>query len=158
MSGSDRPDDYDSPPGSEVDPEREPRDESDRIVTEERRRDTAVVSGLVAVLGLWVALSVFVYDVAATTFWNNLLVGAVVLVAAGYNYYRQYNDVPTSMGVAALVTVLGIWLVVAAGLGMSAGAFWSTLVTGLLIVGLAGYTTYEAREARAVTTDELGTS
>lgn len=144
---------------AEVDPDRDPRDEPDQIANEQRRRNTAIVSGIVAVIGAWVAISVFVYDVAQATFWNNVVVGVVVFLAAGYNYYRQYNDIPLSIGVASLVALLGIWLIVAtAFLDMAAGAFWSTLVSGLLIAGLAGYNAYESREARAVTTEpETGT-
>ncbi|MFC4543372.1 SPW repeat protein [Halosolutus amylolyticus] len=140
--------------GDRDDPGRDHRDESTRIASEERRRKTSLVSLIVAVLGAWVAVSVLIYDVAAATLWNNLLVGAVVFIAAGYNYYRLTNDVPLSVGGAALVALLGIWLIIApALLGMGTGAFWSTLVTGLLIAGLAGYNAYEAREARTVATE-----
>lgn len=140
--------------GDRDDPGRDHRDESTRIANEERRRKTSIVSLIVAVLGAWVALSVLVYDVAAATLWNNVLVGAVVFLAAGYNYYRLGNDVPLSVGIAALVALLGIWLIVApALLGMTTGPFWSTLVTGLLIAGLAGYNAYDAREARSIATE-----
>ena len=145
---------------ADPDPGRDPRDEPQQVANEERRRNTAFVSGIVAVLGAWVALSVLVYDVSQAAFWNNVACGVVVFLAAGYNYYRQYSDVPLSVGVAALVAIIGIWLVVAAAaFEMITGAFWSTLVSGLLIAGLAGYNAYESREARAVTTDSgTGTS
>ncbi|AFZ73253.1 SPW repeat protein [Natronobacterium gregoryi] len=130
----------------------EPRDESTAIASEERRRNTSFISGIVAVLGLWAVVSVLIYDVGGAITWNNVLVGAVVFAAAGYNYYRLSNDVPLSVGVASLVAVLGIWLIVSAALlEMIGGMFWSTLVTGLLVTGLSGYNAYEAREARAVT-------
>lgn len=136
------------------DPQRDSRDESHQIANEERRRNTAFVSGLVTVIGAWVVLSVFVYDVSQAAFWNNVVVGATIALAGGYNYYRQHNDVPLSVGVAALVATLGIWLIVAAAvLEMLIGVFWSTLVSGLLVAGLAGYNAYEAREASTVATD-----
>lgn len=139
---------------TDLDPDRDPRDDPDQIVGGNRRRNTAIVSGVIAVFGAWIALSVIIYDVAQATLWNNVVVGVAVFLAAGYNYYRQYNDVPLSVGVASLVALLGIWLVVAAAFfDMIAGAFWSTLVTGLLIAGLAGYNVYEGREARAVATE-----
>ncbi|WP_290813951.1 SPW repeat protein [Halovivax sp.] len=135
-------------------PDRDPRDEPDQIANGERRRTAAFVSGIVAVIGAWVALSPFVYGEGGATLWNNAVVGATVLVVAGYNVYRQYNDVPLSPGAAGLATLLGLWLIVAAAaLGMVTGAFWSTLVSGLLIAALAGYNTYEARDTRAVTTE-----
>lgn len=133
---------------------REPGDEGTRIASEERRRKTSFVSAIVAVVGAWVALSVLVYDVGGATLWNNVLVGAVVFAAAGYNYYRLANDIPRSVGVASLVAMLGIWLIISAALfEMIGGMFWSTIVSGLLVAGLAGYNAYEAREARAVATE-----
>ncbi|SEW09442.1 SPW repeat domain-containing protein [Natrinema salifodinae] len=140
--------------GDRPDAGRDPRDESTQVANEERRRKTSVISLLVAVLGGWVAASVLVFDTAAAPLWNNVLVGLVVLAAAGYNYYRLTNDVPLSTGIASLVAILGIWLIVSAALlEMTGGLFWSTLATGLLVAGLAGYNAYEAREARSVTTE-----
>ncbi|WP_049921319.1 SPW repeat domain-containing protein [Halopiger djelfimassiliensis] len=132
----------------------DPRDDSTQIANEERRRKTSYVSVIVAVLGAWVALSTLLFDVGQAGLWNNLSVGALVFVAAGYNYYRVTNDVPLSVGVASLVAVLGIWLIVSAALlELTGGLFWSTLVSGLLVAGLAGYNAYEAREARTVATE-----
>ncbi|GAB3669050.1 SPW repeat protein [Halopiger thermotolerans] len=139
--------------------DRDPRDESTRIVTEDRRRNTPLVSAIVAALGAWAALSVLLFEASQAATWNNLLVGIAVVAAAGYNYYRLHNDIPLSAGVASLVAILGIWLIISAALLEMAGAlFWSTLVTGLLVAGLAGYNAYEAREARTVATEpETGT-
>ena len=126
-------------------------DESTMIASEDRRRSMSLVSGIAAIFGAWAALSVLIYDVGETTLWNNVLVGAVVFLAAGYNFYRMQNDIPLSLGVAGLVTLLGIWLIVAAAVfGMTGGMFWSTAISGLLIAVLAGYNTYEAREARQI--------
>lgn len=161
MNGSDSPDDAaaDADARTGADPDRDPRAESTQVASEERRRKTSVVSGIVAVVGAWVALSVFMYDVGQAGLWNNVLVGAGIFLTAGYNYYRLYNDIPLSVGVAAFVAVLGLWLIVAAPLlAMADGLFWSTIVSGLLVAGLAGYNAYEAREARAVATGETGTS
>lgn len=136
------------------DRDRDPRDESDQVANEERRRNAPFVSGIIAVIGAWVALSVLLFEVGEPSLWNNVLVGTVVFLAAGYNYYRLNNDVPLSVGVASLITVLGIWLIVATALiGMVGALFWSTAVSGLLVALLAGYNAYEAREARTVTSD-----
>ncbi len=86
-----------------------------------------------------------VFDVGGASLWNNVLVGAVILLAAGYNVYRLSNDIPLSVGVSTLVAVLGIWLIVSAALlGMLGSLFWSTLAAGLLVTGLSGYNAYEA--------------
>ena len=147
--------------GDRDDPGRDRRDDSTQIANEERRRKISVFSGIIAVIGAWVALSVvLLYDVSGAEFWNNVLVGGVVFAAAAYNYYRLANDIPLSVGVSGLVALLGIWLIVSpALLGMGTGEglidspFWSTLGSGLLIAALAGYNAYDAREARSVATD-----
>ncbi|THE65450.1 hypothetical protein D8Y22_08070 [Salinadaptatus halalkaliphilus] len=134
--------------------EPDPRDASTQIANEERRRKTSVISGIVAALGVWVAASVVVFDAGETALWNNLFVGIVIFLAAGYNGYRLSNDVPMSIGVATLVAVLGIWLIVSAALfGMLEMLFWSTIAAGFLIAGLAGYNAYEARETQTVATE-----
>ena len=147
--------------GDRDDSGRDHRDDSTTLANEERRRKISVISGIIAVIGAWVALSVLVfYDVSGAAFWNNVLVGGVVFVAAAYNYYRLANDIPLSVGVSGLVALLGIWLIVApvllgmgAGEGLIDSPFWSTLGSGLVIAALAGYNAYDAREARSVTTD-----
>lgn len=132
---------------------RDPRDESTQVANEERRRKTSVLSLFVVGLGAWVALSALLFETEPAQLWNDGLVGLVVVAAAGYNYYRQTNDIPVSTGIASLIAVLGIWLIVSAALlGMSGALFWSTLAAGLLIAGIAGYNAYEAREARTVAT------
>lgn len=134
-----------------VDPERDPRDEPTQIATEERRRSTPFVSAIVAAIGAWVVASAFFFEAEAASLWNGVVVGAVVFLAAGYNFYRVSNDIPPSTGVGSLVAVLGLWLIASAALlGMPGGLFWSTVVSGLLIAGLAGYDAYESREARTV--------
>ena len=134
--------------------EPDPRDETTQVANEERRRKVSFISGIVAVLGLWVAVSVLLFDVGQATVVNNVLVGVAVLLAAGYNYRRLSNDVPLHVGVGSLLTILGVWLVVATLVFEMVGmVFWSTLASGLLIAGLAGYNAYEARAAEAAVTD-----
>lgn len=122
--------------------------------TEQRRRITEVVTGFVAVLGAWVAVSVLLYEIGETALWNNVMVGALVAAGAGYDYYRQANDTPTSFAVTGLVAVLGLWLVASAGVfELTGGAFLVTTASGLLVAALSGYNAYEAREARSATTE-----
>lgn len=140
--------------GDRADRGRDPRDDTTQVANEERRRNTPFISAIVAALGAWIALSVLVYEVTQPELWNNVLVGTTVFAAGVYNYYRLSNDIPLSVGVASLAALLGVWSIIApALLDMGDGPFWSTLVTGLLIAGLAGYNAYEAREARSVTAE-----
>ncbi|SDC07052.1 hypothetical protein [Natrinema hispanicum] len=140
--------------GDRTETGRDPRDDPTQVADEERRRKTSVISLLVAALGVWVALSTVVLETVAAPLWNNVLVGLVIGVAAGYNYYRLANDIPLSTAIASLVAILGIWLIVSAALlEMTGGPFWNTIASGLLVAGLAGYNAYEARDARTVATE-----
>lgn len=141
-------------PGVDPADGRDPRDESTQVAIEDRRRNTTLLSGIVAVLGFWIAVSPFLLGATGSARWNNVLVGALICLAAAFNAYRVANDIPLSVGVASLVALLGLWAVVAVGLfEMGAGLRWTTAAAGLLVTGIAGYNAYEAREARAVATD-----
>ncbi|THE64648.1 hypothetical protein D8Y22_11630 [Salinadaptatus halalkaliphilus] len=113
------------------------------------------LSGIVSVIGLWIAVSPFVYEVAATMLWNNVIIGAAIFLLAGYNYYRIVTDHPTSTGVMSLVAILGLWALVApfaidgqlamAGLEVAAeGLVWSTVVAGIITAAMAAYIAYTA--------------
>lgn len=120
--------------------------------SDERR--PAGFASIVAVIGLWVALSVFVYDVGTAAVWNNVAVGLTVFLAGGYNYYRLSNGIPRNTGIAALVAALGLWLLVGATLlELTGGSYWSTAGSGLVVTCLSGYDAYESREARAIVSD-----
>ncbi|QSW99610.1 SPW repeat domain-containing protein [Haloterrigena alkaliphila] len=133
---------------------RDPRDDGTAIADEERRRKTSLLSIVIAAVGVWVAVSLLFFEFGEAALWNNALVGGVVALAGVYNAYRLSNDIPLSTGVSSLLVLLGLWLVVApVVLDMPDGLFWSTIASGLLVAGLAGYNVYEAREARQVATD-----
>lgn len=121
------------------------------------RRIGRIASGVAALLGAWIAVSAVVYGMDAAALWNNVLVGAAILLGAGYEYYRGLAGHSPTLGVAGLVALLGIWLIVAvAALGLAGGAAWSTAISGLLVAVLSGYVLYESRGARADLVREAG--
>jgi len=63
------------------------------------------LSGFVSLIGLWIAVSPFVYEQAASMLWNNLLVGGASFLLAGYNYYRLTTAHASSTGVMSLVAL-----------------------------------------------------
>ena len=114
------------------------------------------LSGIISLIGLWIAVSPFVYEAMASLLWNNVIVGAAIFLLAGYNYYRIVTDHPTSVGVMSLVALLGLWILVAPfaiegqiaveGLEAAAeGLVWSSVVAGILTTVLAAYVAYAAR-------------
>lgn len=124
--------------------------------------DQKWLSGVVSVIGLWIAVSPFVYEVAQSLLWNNVIVGGAIFLLAGYNYYRIVTDHPTSTGVMSLAVLLGLWTIVApvtfagefaieavADAGVAAEALvWSNVASGALGALIGAYVAYAAgREA-----------
>ncbi|ELY66889.1 SPW repeat domain-containing protein [Natrinema versiforme] len=115
------------------------------------------LSAVAALLGLAVVAQALALELAAGQFWNDALVGATLFVAGAYNYYRRSNEAFGSIGVAALVAILGLWLVASpflfgTGSGVAETAndlgFWTDIVAGLLAVGLGSYGAFRIRKRR----------
>lgn len=115
------------------------------------------IAAIVALLGVAVLAEAVLLELAAGQFWNDVLVGATLLVAGAYNYYRRSNAEFGSIGVAVLVALLGLWLVTSPFLlGTGTGiaettsdlGFWTDVVAGLLALGLGSYSAYAIRDRR----------
>ena len=115
------------------------------------------ISALIGLLGLWMIVQAFWFDVVPAQFWNDVIVGVLLLAVGGYNYYRRSNEEIGSVAAASVAALLGLWLVVTPFvLGTDIGftettndlAFWNDVVVGLLALGLGAYSAYEAREER----------
>lgn len=113
-----------------------------------------LLSGIVALVGAWIAASPFVYGATDVALWNNVAVGGAILVLAGYNFYRMTDDQPANVGGSSLVALLGLWSVVAPFLlGFGAeGLVWSTMASGAAVAVLSGYNAYETRRTGTTTT------
>lgn len=115
------------------------------------------LSALVALLGLWMIVQAFGVDLTASQFWNDILVGALLLVVGGYNYSRRSDERFANTAAALVAAVAGLWLIAApfllgteAGLTETANdfGFWNDVVVGLLALGLGAYSAYRARDHR----------
>ena len=115
------------------------------------------ISALIGLLGLWMIVQVFWFDVAPAQFWNDIVVGVLLLAVGGYNYYRRSNEEVGSVAAASVAALLGLWLVVTPFvLGADVGlvetandaAFWNDIVVGFLAFVLGAYSAYETREGR----------
>lgn len=113
------------------------------------------ISALIGLLGVWMILEAFLFDMVATQFWNDILVGALLLAVGGYNYYRQSNEEIGSVAAASVAALLGLWLVVAPfvlGAGFEAPeaindlVFWNDIVVGLVALLLGAYSAYQSRD------------
>ena len=115
------------------------------------------LSAIIALLGLWMILQAIVFDIVPAQFWNDVIVGVLLLAVGGYNYYRRSNEEIGSVVAASIAALLGLWLIAAPFMfGADAGltettndlAFWNDIVVGLLALALGAYSAYEAREER----------
>lgn len=121
-------------------------------------RDTLkLLSGVVALIGLWIAASPFMYETTQTALWNNLAIGGAIFLLAAYNFYRMSNHEPANVGSSSLIVLLGLWSIVAPFLldFGSEALVYSTMASGLAAALLSGYNAYESR--RTETTQTTGT-
>lgn len=109
-----------------------------------------------ALLGLWLVIAPFIFEAPTTDLWNDVIVGAAIVLLAGYNYYRETNQQPMSTGGAGLTLLLGIWLIIAPFVfGVSGALLWNDVIVGVIVASLAGYNAYLAsRTAQPRTTPE----
>ena len=116
------------------------------------------VSAVTALIGGWIVVGAFVFaPIPAANFWNDIVVGAAIGIIAGYNAFKADDLEGINTGAAALVALLGLWMVVAPFVFETTGAvsFWSDVISGALVAVLAGYNAYRSRgvERRTPTAD-----
>lgn len=107
------------------------------------------LSGFVALLGLYIAVSPFIFEATVIATWNDLVVGTAIFVLAGYNFYRLFDGQLASVGAAALVMLLGLWALMAPfviEMGSDELAT-GTAFSGVLVAALSAYNAYVNREA-----------
>lgn len=95
------------------------------------------VSGLAALVGVLIAVAPFVLGGSAAITWNNVIVGAAIVLIAGTNAFRLHAGRRMVVGAMAFVAVLFVWTVVAP-FAIETGAellLWTNVVAG--IIGLA---------------------
>lgn len=131
--------------------------ETDRHQQENRSRDTLNtdamkwLSALVALIGLFLVASPFIFEATETAVWNNSLVGTAIFALAGYNFIRLSKDRLASVGVASLITLLGLWALaspyfIEMGSDELANA---TMISGLLVALFSAYNAYANNKADA---------
>ncbi|WP_323173828.1 hypothetical protein [Natrialba sp. PRR66] len=114
------------------------------------------LSASIVLLGAIVIGQAIAVDIVPGQRWNAYLTGTALIAAGGYNYARRADRDLGSTGVAALSTIVGVWLVVSPfviGLdgGRSATNEFSVAAmvgSGLLVVVIGSYSTVVTRKRR----------
>lgn len=95
-------------------------------------------SGFVVLAGLWLMLSPFVlgHGDRSAAMWNEVVVGAIVLVLAGIRVARPDRFA----GLSWVNLIAGLWLIAApfvCGYSEVARAMWNDIIVGLVIAAMA---------------------
>lgn len=113
------------------------------------------ISGIIGLAGVWLLIEAFWFELLPANFWNDVVVGVLLIALGGYNYYRRSNEELANTAAAALSALLGLWLVVSPWVyGVEIGGaelatqmgFWNDVVVGLIVLVLGAYSVYEARD------------
>lgn len=106
---------------------------------EQRATQVRTAGGLDILAGLWLLVAPFALNYAANggSTVNDLLVGAAIILFAGYEVVNVRNSTPSWLNV-----LLGAWLVAAPfvlGFTTGSAAMWNNIVTGIVVAGAALY-------------------
>jgi membrane-bound ClpP family serine protease len=102
-------------------------------------------NAIIMVIGLWLVVSPFIFTFLPTTFWNSIIVGAIIFLFAAI---REWSTAEKNNWTSWVNIILGIWLIIASYmLGDTGVAFWSSLTSGVLTAGLAAWSLNESENA-----------
>ncbi|SER54862.1 SPW repeat protein [Natrinema salaciae] len=107
------------------------------------------VSALIALIGLYLVASPFIFESTDAAIWNDTLVGTAIFLTAGYNFYRLSRNRLASVGVASLAALLGLWALVSPSvIEMGSGQLATgTAISGAVVAALAAYNAYANNKA-----------
>jgi|AntRauTorcE11898_2_1112593.scaffolds.fasta_scaffold01908_1 hypothetical protein len=112
------------------------------------------LSALIAILGVWMIGQAFGVELTDAQFWNDVLVGALLIGVGAYNYSRRAGERFGNAAVALIAVLAGVWLIAAPFvLGADSGltettnvfGFYNDIVVGLLAIGLGAMSAFKAR-------------
>lgn len=100
---------------------------------------TRWISWIIGILGLLLLIAplIFGYTGLQAAFWNSLIVGILIAVAA---FWEALNVERSDVNL--FVSILGIWMIFSPYLlrySTIRVALWSNLIIGLVVAALAGY-------------------
>ncbi|WP_336344674.1 SPW repeat protein [Halalkalicoccus ordinarius] len=107
------------------------------------------LSAIVALVGLYLVASPFIFEATETAIWNDRLVGTAIFLLGGYNFYRLSKDQLGRSSIASLAALLGLWALISPyviEMGSTELAR-STVISGLIIAVLSAYSAYANDEA-----------
>ncbi|MFB6075199.1 MAG: SPW repeat protein [Haloarculaceae archaeon] len=116
------------------------------------------LSGISALFGAWVFVSVFALGASGSHYWNDLVVGAAIFILAGYSFLQEASE-PSVVWTSALAALLGLWMIATPFVysGVSSTMMWSGVISGVVVAILSGYDAYDAnRSGRTAAAERSG--
>lgn len=113
------------------------------------------LSALIAILGVWMIGQALGLELTDAQFWNDVLVGALLIGVGAYNYSRRAGERFGNAAVAIIAVLAGVWLIAAPFvLGADSGltettnelGFYNDIVVGILAIGLGAMSAFKARD------------
>jgi hypothetical protein len=99
-----------------------------------------IASGLNVLLGIWLFIAPFLlgYSDVAAALWNDIIVGAIVLILAGIRVWKPMHN----RWLSWTNVLLGIWLAIAPfilGYTEITAALWNDIIVGVAIIILGAW-------------------
>lgn len=113
------------------------------------------LAGASLLVGAWILVSAFVLEMPDSHYWNNIVVGAAIVVLAGYTAFRAMEGSVKGWA-AGLAGLLGLWMVATPFVYETVGdtILWSDVLSGAVVAILGGYVAYRASRTEEAATTE----
>lgn len=119
---------------------------ADTVATTRAGGQIRTASGINVVLGVWLIVAAFAVAVSQEAYWNDLLVGIIVLVLAAARLSKPTEGTKPASWVNAAI---GVWLIAAPFiLGYEVDReMWNDVIVGILVLLFAAWSASMPREA-----------
>lgn len=100
---------------------------------------------IAALVGVWIIVSPFVWAGLPGAFLgSNVVMGALIVILAGYTAYLASNDQPVKRYAAYIAGLAGLWVILSPfALGITnANVLFNNFVSGGVVAVLTGYSGY----------------
>lgn len=118
------------------------------------------ISGLALLVGAWVFVSAFVLQIGGGHYWNNIVVGAAIVLLSGFSATQAGESATPNVWASGLSGLLGLWMIATPFVYGAATSvvLWSGVLSGIAVAVLEGYNTYAASEQATEMAQQSGTA
>ncbi|MFC6765727.1 hypothetical protein [Natrinema soli] len=101
---------------------------------------SAIIEGVV---GTWIIAAPLFLSPIEKGVTGDVLIGALIIIASGYNHQRIRMQIPVHSGAAGFTLILSLFLILSSAISdVPSTILWSTTVSGLIIATISIYQLY----------------